>query len=334
MGSGMTFRDATSDGRAVCGRFAPTPSGPLHFGSILAALASFLNARSQGGAWRLRIDDLDEPRVVPGASDQILRTLEAFGFDWDGEVVYQSRRQEAYREAFSFLKKSGALYRCSCSRRDIGAGRVRGVDNTPVYPGTCREAPADPAGRLSWRFRVPAGEFIFTDAVQGERRFRLEEDFGDFVVVRADNTLSYHVATVIDDHFQGVTEVVRGSDLLGSACRQALLYRALALPWPVWAHIPVAVDENGDKLSKQTKAAPVCTSRSGVALWEALAFLGQGPPPALRNGPPAEVIAWGRSHWAVPAIPARESIRLSRRDPLASAGKTVSPTIRSNRSPS
>ena len=333
MTAGITREETNDVGRAVCGRFAPTPSGPLHFGSILAALASYLNARSQGGDWRLRIDDLDALRVVPGASDQILRTLEAFGFQWDGEVVYQSRRGEAYQAAFSVLKESKALYRCSCSRRDIGAGLGRGVDNTPVYPGTCRNAPADPSGSLSWRFQVPPGEFVFTDAIQGERRFHLEKDVGDFIVVRADSTFTYHVATVIDDHFQGVTEVVRGSDLLGSACRQALLYHALALPLPVWAHIPVAVDENGDKLSKQTKAAPVCTSRSGIVLWEALAFLWQDPPRSLRCGPPGEVIAWGRNHWAVPAIPSRETLRLSRRDPLGLTGNTVSPAIHSNRSP-
>ncbi|MBP7867626.1 MAG: tRNA glutamyl-Q(34) synthetase GluQRS [Acidobacteria bacterium] len=285
------------------GRFAPTPSGPLHFGSVLAAAASFLDARASGGEWLVRIDDIDTPRNVPGAADAILRTLERLGLAWDGEVLHQSRRREAYREAFEALRAAGALYPCGCSRKAIGEGRGRGVDNTPVYPGTCKFNPPPDGARLAWRFAVPGGRLGFTDRVQGAVEHDLERDLGDFVVRRADGFPAYPLAVAVDDAFQGVTHAVRGSDLLGSVTRQVLLCRALGLAEPVFAHIPVAVDGRGDKLSKQTGARGIDGVPPGRVLVEALAFLGQDPPRDLAGAPPAEVLAWAQPSWDLSRVP-------------------------------
>lgn len=291
------------------GRFAPTPSGPLHFGSVLAALAGFLDARAAGGEWCVRIDDVDTPRNVPGAADAILRTLERLGLSWDGEILYQSRRAEAYREAFERLRKVGALYPCACSRKTIGEGRGRGVDNTPVYPGTCRTRPPVDGARVAWRFAVPLGRLGFTDRVQGKVEHDLARDLGDFVVRRADGFPAYPLAVAVDDAFQGITDAVRGSDLLGSVTRQILVCRALGLPEPTWAHIPVAVDNRGDKLAKQTGARGVDDLPPGRVLFEALGFLGQGPPKDLAGAPPAEVLAWALPAWDLSRVPGAAGIQ-------------------------
>lgn len=291
------------------GRFAPTPSGPLHFGSVLAAVASFLDARAVGGKWCVRIDDVDTPRTVPGAADAILQTLERLGLAWDGGVLFQSSRTEAYREAFERLRDTGLLYPCACSRKAIGEGRGRGVDNTPVYAGTCRAKPPSDGARVAWRLAVSPGRLGFTDRVQGEVVHDLGRDLGDFVVRRADGFPAYPLAVAVDDAFQGVTDTVRGSDLLGSVTRQVLVCRALNLPEPTWAHIPVAVDGRGDKLSKQTGARGIDGLPPGPVLFEALAFLGQNPPRDLAGAPPAEVLAWALSAWDLFRVPRIAAIR-------------------------
>jgi glutamyl-Q tRNA(Asp) synthetase len=239
------------------GRFAPSPTGPLHFGSLVAALASYCDARSRGGTWLMRMEDVDEPRSQLGAADDILRTLRRCGFHWDGEVAVQSTRTALYEAALARLAAMGLAYPCACTRRELedaptGAGGER------VYPGTCRAGvPAHLAGRTqrAWRVKVGEATIAFDDRLQGRQSQMLAKDVGDFVVKRADGLVAYQLAVVVDDAEQQVTDVVRGADLCASTPRQIHLQRLLGLPTPAYLHVPVAVDASGEKLSKQTHAA-------------------------------------------------------------------------------
>lgn len=287
---------------SVVGRFAPSPTGRLHFGSLLAALASHCDARSRGGRWLVRIDDLDAARVVPGMDADILRTLEAYGFAWDGEVAYQSRNLAHYEAAFARLRDKGWIYPCGCSRKDL-AEAPRAIDGSTLYPGTCREGLPPGKAARAWRFRAE-GCVSFDDRIQGRVVEDLPREVGDFVVKRADGVFAYQLAVVIDDALGGVTDVVRGADLLGSTARQIALHRALGLPVPCYAHLPVAVDARGDKLSKQTLARPLEAAEASVRLVQALDFLGHAPPAELRGAPPAELLAWAVAHWNIGQVPA------------------------------
>ena len=280
----------------VCGRFAPSPTGPLHFGSLVAALGSLLSARRRGGRWLLRIEDLDAPRNVPGATDAILRDLERLAMPWDGEVMHQSRRIDLYAAALDRLADGGWTFPCGCSRRDLAGG---------VYPGTCREGVPPGRSARSTRLRVRAGSIGFHDAVQGFTTQCVEKEVGDFVVSRADGIVAYHLAVVVDDAEQGVGEVVRGCDLLESTPRQILIQRALGLPTPEYAHLPVASDGSGRKLGKQHLARPIAAEPPGAVLVDALEFLGQGPPRELARAPAAEVIAWAIARWDPTRVPRR-----------------------------
>jgi glutamyl-Q tRNA(Asp) synthetase len=262
------------------GRFAPSPTGPLHFGSLVAAVASYADVRSAGGRWLLRLEDLDPLRTVPGAADDILRTLEAFGFEWHGAVMAQSTRSAAYAAALARLQGAGAVYACSCSRKELGDAALAAADGALVYPGTCRAGL--PPGRTAraMRVRVGTGTLGCDDAVQGFISQQLEREVGDFVVKRADGYYAYQLAVVVDDAEQGVTDVVRGADLLDSTPRQILLQQLLGVPTPRFMHVPVATDEAGMKLSKQTRAARIDRSEPLRALRHALAFLGQTTPEA------------------------------------------------------
>lgn len=292
----------------VVGRFAPSPSGPLHFGSLIAAVGSFLQARAQGGQWRLRIDDLDAPRTRVGAETDILRTLEAFGFAWDGAIARQSdaANQARYQAAFAQLQQAGAVYGCACTRRDL-ADAPRARDGARRYPGTCRAGL--PAGVAARAFRVRVhGEVEFLDGVQGRQTENLAEDCGDFIVARADGVFAYQLAVVLDDAAQGVTEVVRGADLLASTGRQIFLHRLLGLPVPVYAHLPLALDAAGAKLSKQTLAQPLDARRAPEQLAAALAFLGHPPPTEVCRAPVRELWAWALPHWTLARVPRRAAI--------------------------
>ena len=282
----------------MCGRFAPSPTGPLHFGSLVAALGSLVIARRRGGRWLVRIEDLDTPRNVAGAVDSILRDLDRCAMHWDGEVMYQSRRTDAYTEALDRLADLGWTFECGCSRRDVAGG---------VYPGTCRDGlpPGRPA--RSVRMRVHAATIAFHDAIQGPRSQCLETEVGDFVVRRADGIVAYHLAVVVDDAEQRVSEVVRGCDLLESTPRQILVQRALGLPNPEYAHLPVAVDADARKLGKQNLARPIASDPPGAVLVDALAFLGQSPPLELARARPTEVISWAIEHWDPTRVPRRRS---------------------------
>jgi glutamyl-Q tRNA(Asp) synthetase len=289
--------------RRYRGRFAPSPTGPLHFGSLVAATASYLDARANHGAWLLRIEDVDRPRVVKGAADAILHALEAFRFEWDEAIVWQSTRDAAYRESLDRLEAAGWVYPCTCTRREIaGAGTVAD-DGTPRYPGTCRNGVAEGRVSRAWRLRVDHTPIAFEDRCQGLREWNLWRDVGDFVLLRGDGIFSYQLAVVVDDAFQEVTDVVRGADLLSSTPRQIHLQRALGLPTPRYLHIPVAEGEPGKKLSKQTLAAAIDHGEAGRLLHESLAFLGQQPPADLAAAPPREIWAWAIAHWNPERIP-------------------------------
>jgi glutamyl-Q tRNA(Asp) synthetase len=256
------------------GRFAPSPTGPLHFGSLVAALASWLDARAAGGRWLVRIEDLDAPRAQAGAAAEILRTLERLGLGWDGPVLYQSTRTAIYRRALAALEKQ--TYWCGCSRREIADSALGlAADGAQIYPGTCRTGIAPGKGPRGLRLRAGGEEISYTDRVQGVQAQRLDVAIGDFVLLRADGHFAYQLAVVVDDAEQGVTDVVRGADLLGSTPRQIHLQRLLGYPTPRYLHVPAAVNAAGEKLSKQTGAPTVDTDRPEEALRRALAFLGQ-----------------------------------------------------------
>jgi len=284
------------------GRFAPSPTGPLHFGSMVAAVGSFLQARSRGGEWLVRVEDLDPPREVPGAADDILRTLEAFGLHWDGEVMYQSHRHGVYEAALKMLERLDVIYPCACSRREIADSSVNGVDG-PVYPGTCRSGLPEGRAPRAWRVRVNGRAVEFVDAVQGRVVRDLAADFGDFVVRRADGYFAYQLAVVVDDAEQGITEIVRGADLIESTPRQMHLQDLLGLPTPDYLHLPVALNAQGEKLSKQTFATPLDVSRPLPALLRVLDFLGQEVSAELADGGLADFWRWAIAHWRVDRVP-------------------------------
>ena len=255
------------------GRFAPSPSGPLHFGSLVAALASWLDARAAGGRWLVRIEDLDAPRAQPGAADEILRTLDQLGLHWDGEVLYQSRRTGLYRDALEQLRDQ--TYWCGCSRREIADSSLGlAADGAQIYPGTCRGGIAPAKTPRALRLKA-AGAVEFVDRVQGRQAQLLERDVGDFVLERAGGQFVYQLAVVVDDAAQGITDVVRGADLLDSTPRQIYLQRLLGYPTPRYLHVPAAVNKAGEKLSKQTGAPAADPARKEAEIRKALVFLGQ-----------------------------------------------------------
>ncbi len=295
--------------KKVRGRFAPSPTGPLHFGSLVAAVGSYLSARSQAGAWRVRMEDLDPPREMKGAADDILRTLEAYGFEWDGEILYQSRRRDAYEAALDVLRQQGALYACGCTRKEIADSSVHGIEG-PVYPGTCRTGLA--AGRSARALRVHTDNvpIEYADRVQGRQQSPLESEIGDFVVKRADGFYAYQLAVVVDDAEQGITEIVRGADLLTSTPRQIHLQRLLGLPTPGYLHVPAVLNAQGEKLSKQSHAEPLARTDPVPVLWQALAFLGQSPPPEWQSATRADFWTAAVARWSEASIPRQSGIVL------------------------
>ena len=284
------------------GRFAPSPTGPLHFGSLIAAVASYLEAKTREGEWLLRMEDLDRPREMPGAADVILRTLQAFGFEWDGPVLYQSRRDEAYAAALERLRQAELVYGCACTRREIADSAIDGIDG-PVYPGTCRGGLPSGKSPRAWRMVTEDRNIALDDAIQGRLSQNLQRDIGDFVLKRADGLYAYQLAVVVDDAEQGITHVVRGADLLDSTPRQIYLQQTLNYATPRYAHVPVAANAGGEKLSKQTLAAALDAASAAPLLWQALQFLGQRPDPALQQADLDAVWAWAQAHWQLERIP-------------------------------
>lgn len=278
------------------GRFAPSPTGPLHFGSLVAAVGSYLDAKHHSGTWLVRMEDLDVPRCVFGAADGILRTLEAYGLNSDEPVIYQSQRTAAYDEAMHQLQSVGAVYPCCCTRKEIADSALHGIEGF-VYPGTCRNGLAHPRATLAWRVRTNDSPVSFDDALQGLQSQRLESEIGDFVVKRADGLFAYQLAVVVDDASQNITHVVRGADLLHSTPRQIHLQRLLGLPTPHYLHLPIAVNAQGEKLSKQTLAPAIATDRIVATLISVLDFLHQQPPAELCQGSVDEILRWAVRNW-------------------------------------
>lgn len=288
--------------RPYIGRFAPSPTGPLHFGSLIAALGSCLEARTNGGRWLLRIEDVDAPRTIAGASATILHQLEALGFAWDGEIVYQSKRLDLYHQALNHLIREGKAFACACTRREL-ADSALAPDGSRRYPGTCRTGLRPGQTARAWRLRTTEGIISWQDTIQGPQHEDVGREVGDFVLLRADGQFAYQLAVVVDDALQGVTHVVRGADLLGSTGRQIYLHTMLALELPCYAHLPVATNAAGEKLSKQTLARAVDHNAPSLALFNALQFLGQTPPMALANADLSAIWAWSIENWSLAQIP-------------------------------
>ncbi|MEN0107257.1 MAG: tRNA glutamyl-Q(34) synthetase GluQRS [Pseudomonas sp.] len=280
---------------AYIGRFAPTPSGYLHFGSLVAALASYLDAKACGGTWLLRMEDIDPPREVPGAQAAILHTLESYGFEWDGQLVRQSERDDAYESLVQRLFQQGLAYACTCSRKQLEAYQG-------IYPGLCRNAGHDQHG-AAIRLRVPELEYHFTDRVQGDYRQHLGREVGDFVIRRRDGLFAYQLAVVLDDAWQGVTDIVRGADLLDSTPRQLYLQELLGLPQPRYLHVPLIIQPDGHKLGKSYRSPPLESHQAAQLLLRALRALGQPVAAELDDATPAELLAWGIRHWDATRIP-------------------------------
>jgi glutamyl-Q tRNA(Asp) synthetase len=284
------------------GRFAPSPTGPLHFGSLVAAVASYADARAAGGQWLLRIEDVDAPRSRPDAESLILDALERYGFEWDGPVIRQSERTELYENALASLVACGHAYACRCTRRELQFAPL-GTGGERVYPGTCRDDPSARQGRRQFAWRVRVGDEVVAsrDRLQPAQRQDLGRDVGDFVVKRADGLFAYQLAVVVDDAAQAITDVVRGADLLASTPRQILLQNLLEVPTPTYLHVPIAINPAGEKLSKQSraKALPDSPLPALNAVWR---FLGQrsATEPAASV---AEFWSWAVAAWRPARLP-------------------------------
>ncbi len=280
------------------GRFAPTPSGPLHFGSIIAALGSYLQARSQKGQWQVRIDDVDSVRARPGADKTILLQLEKLGLFWDGPIVFQSERLEAYRDALQDLLAANLVYACQCPRKQTANRR---------YPGTCREANLAINEQLALRIRTTDEQISFQDRLQDQYMQQLESDSGDFIIRRSDGLFAYHLAAVVDDAAAGITEIVRGADLLECTPAQIYLQQCLGLPAPIYLHLPVAIDAEGKKISKSDQAVPINSATPVQTLERALRFLGQVLPEESFSSV-EELLGWAVKHWEIQAIPEKQTM--------------------------
>ncbi len=287
------------------GRFAPSPTGPLHFGSLLTAVASYLDAKHNSGTWLVRMDDLDPPREIPGAADSILSTLDAYGLHWDGKVVYQSQRHDLYEAAVHLLLTNKQAFYCTCSRKQLAEhAHQQGQQTPPTYPGTCREQHSPPNMPSSIRLAVEDAQHPIgiNDQLQGRFCQNLITDVGDFIIKRKDLLYAYHLAAVIDDHWQKISHIVRGIDLLDSTPRQCYLQQLLGFKEPHYAHLPVVVNNQGQKLSKQTFAQAIETTQCSLVLWSAISTLGLKPPTSLQHEPPEAILKWGTLAWNPKAL--------------------------------
>ena len=293
------------------GRFAPSPTGPLHLGSLLAAAGSFLQARARGGRWLLRIEDLDTPRVLPGATDAILRTLEQFGFEWDGAVERQSERLGRYQAALEKLDHKGLVFACSCSRKELAALQpAAALEEDSFYPGTCRNGARHVDRPLALRFRASDRAIEFDDLLQGRFTQNVADSIGDFIIRRRDGLFAYQLAVVVDDDAQGISEVVRGCDLLSNTPRQILLQQALGMTRPGYMHLPLLTEADGRKLSKSRRSVTIADQQPAASLWRVLQWLRQEPPDELARGSARELWAWAIRAWSPTALRNTREIRL------------------------
>jgi glutamyl-Q tRNA(Asp) synthetase len=285
---------------AYIGRFAPSPSGPLHFGSLIAAVGSYLQAKSQYGKWLVRMEDIDTPRMISGMDSDILRTLERFGLYWDDTVLYQSQRLERYQQQFTQLQQQGLLYGCQCSRKQIAA--LGGI-----YNNHCAALRLT-SGVLSWRIRSNNVQTHFTDRVFGQQHIPLALAQEDYIVKRRDGLFAYQLVVVLDDIDQHISEVIRGADLLQMTPRQQALFTLLQAPAPSYGHLPLAVLKAGFKLSKQNQAAPISQWPPAQVMHTVLTFLGHQPPAALQQAPATEQLSWALTHWQLAKVPVQMEI--------------------------
>ena len=282
--------------KGYVGRFAPSPTGPLHFGSLVAALASYLDAKAHDGKWLVRIEDLDPPREISGSSTRILEQSQIFAMNWDGEVMFQSARLSAYKRTLQQLERQGYCFHCDCSRKRVSA--LNGV-----YDGFCRGRELASGSDVAIRVRTNPLLIQLTDRIQGDYTQNIEHEVGDFILQRKDGLLSYQLAVVVDDAAQGITHVVRGHDLLSSTPRQIYLQRLLGLAIPSYAHIPIIVNDLGQKLSKQHFAQAIDCANASSLLASALQSLGMKPPPSLNKTTPSFLLEWGVEHWDIQRVP-------------------------------
>lgn len=290
------------------GRFAPSPTGPLHKGSLVAAIASYLEARSHNGQWLVRMEDVDELRNVDGAADNILRSLEAYGFEWDEQVLYQTQRKQAYQEALQQLQQQQLVYPCTCSRKQLRAmaesSEISSGRFGLIYPGTCIRndfadfKPADYAIRIT----TPGDDFGFVDSLLGHYSQNLARDLGDFIIRRRDGLFAYQLAVVVDDAYQNISHVVRGADLLDSTPRQIYLQQCLGYKTVEYTHLPLILHDNGDKLSKQTGATGIGLKANIPLLIDCLRFLGQQPPEALQYESLDSIWQWAKQNWQISRV--------------------------------
>jgi len=301
-----SIRTATTENKWR-GRFAPSPTGPLHFGSLVAATASYLQARVHCGEWLLRIEDLDPPREVPGAAARIISTLQAHGFHWDGPAHRQSSHLSEYHAIAGRLLADDFAYRCTCSREEVRQAATKTGPTGVVYPGTCRHLGRRAAAGTPDALRLRTGESIvtFEDRVQGTIHCNVAASIGDFIIRRKDGLIAYHLATVVDDARQGITEVVRGCDLLDVTPAQIVLQRILEFATPAYMHVPLVINERGQKLSKQTGAQPIDGQKPEKNLIAALEFLRQDPPPVLAGASVDVIWAWATANWHPEKLAAR-----------------------------
>lgn len=286
------------------GRFAPSPTGPLHFGSLVAAVASYLQARSNNGQWLLRIEDIDPPREQVGATDLIVSALDKYGFEWDGETRFQSESHAEHLEALQYLLDHNLAYRCRCSRRDL-ADSPRGALGV-IYPGTCRDGCGP--GESAIRIRTNDSEIAFNDGLQGHISQHLESESGDFVIRRRDGLIAYQLAVVVDDEIEGINEVVRGIDLIDSTPRQIWLQSLLGYRTPNYLHIPVITHSNGDKLSKLTGAPGISLDAIEETLVAALDALKQSPPDGLAKNSLENIWIWAKKNWNIDKLRGQKAI--------------------------
>ncbi len=291
------------------GRFAPAPSGFLHFGSLVAAVGSFLDARSQKGKWLVRIEDVDDTQIVQNSAAQILKTLETLGFYWDETVIYQSARSDLYRSCITQLQLNGDVFPCACSNEEIALHHPKkALDGGFVYPKICRNGLKEGEVAKVWRLKVSDKDLTFTDRVRGAFKQNLAKEVGDIILVRADGVFAYQLASVIDDAAQGINAVVRGGDILNLTIQQIYLQQCLGLLTPTYAHLPVVVTKTGEKLSKQSRATPINAKEGSFLLAKALRFLGHDVPKEHEKLPVNEFWQWVILNWQMEKVPKARSI--------------------------
>ena len=286
------------------GRFAPSPTGPVHFGTLIAAVGSYLQAKKNNGEWLIRMEDVDTTRTVKGSDTDILKTLEAFGFEWDGEIIYQSKQSEYYQHALAKLLSQSLIFPCTCSRKQLS------TTGSDIYPGTCRENQLPEKNEHALRLFSKNTTIEFTDAIMGKQTQNIQRQCGDFIIKRRDGLFAYQLAVVVDDALQNITEVVRGSDLLASTARQIYLQQRLDYATPAYCHLPIVVDANGNKISKSEGAARVDTRNREKLLFSVLIFLGQQPPADLSKSGINDIWMWAKNNWNINRLPTHTQIPL------------------------